>query len=286
MGFIDYLFSILFGIVQGITEWLPISSTGHMIILNEFCKLNVTPEFYDLYLVVIQFGSILAVIFLYFKELWPFGINVTNCISDKKILKNIKKDTMIMWLKILVAIIPAGVVGVLFDDYLDKYFYNYIVVSIMLILFGILFIVVERIFKRKEFKVSSIEDITFGKALIIGIFQLIAAVFPGTSRSGSTIIGSEIIGIRRDIAAKFTFILAVPVMLGASLLKIVKYDGDLIISDIMILLIGMVVAFVVSLFVIKKLMAFIRKHDFSCFGIYRIVLGIIVLVLGLVGVIG
>ena len=283
----DYFVAFIFGVVEGITEWLPVSSTGHMIILNEFLKLNVSPEFYDLYLVVIQLGAILAVMVVFWWDIWPFGIKRNKYpLSDSGIGRWIMKDKFIMWFKIAVACIPAAIVGVLFDDWLDEHLYNYVVVAIALIVFGIAFIVVEHIMKNKEFKIKTVGQINWGHAFMIGIFQLLAAIFPGASRSGSTIVGSLGMGIKREAAAKFTFFLAIPVMFGASLLKIVKYKGDVQSNEIVLLAIGMITAFVVSLFVIKALMSFIKKHGFTCFGWYRIVLGIVVLILGLTGVIG
>lgn len=283
----DYFVAFIFGVVEGITEWLPVSSTGHMIILNQFLKLNVSPEFYDLYLVVIQLGAILAVMVVFWWDIWPFGVKRnSHPLSDSGIGRWIMKDKFIMWFKIAVACIPAAIVGVLFDDWLDEHLYNYVVVAIALIVFGIAFIVVEHIMKDKEFKIKTVRQINWGHALMIGIFQLLAAVFPGASRSGSTIVGSLGMGIKREAAAKFTFFLAIPVMFGASLLKIVKFKGDVQGSEIVLLVIGMVTAFVVSLFVIKGLMSFIKKHGFTCFGWYRIALGVLVLILGLAGVIG
>ena len=283
----DYFVAFIFGVVEGITEWLPVSSTGHMIILNQFLKLNVSPEFYDLYLVVIQLGAILAVMVVFWWDIWPFGVKRnSHPLSDSGIGRWIMKDKFIMWFKIAVACIPAAIVGVLFDDWLDEHLYNYVVVAIALIVFGIAFIVVEHIMKDKEFKIKTVGQINWGHALMIGIFQLLAAVFPGASRSGSTIVGSLGMGIKREAAAKFTFFLAIPVMFGASLLKIVKFKGDVQGSEVVLLVIGMVTAFVVSLFVIKGLMSFIKKHGFTCFGWYRIALGVLVLILGLAGVIG
>ena len=283
----DYFVAFIFGVVEGITEWLPVSSTGHMIILNQFLKLNVSPEFYDLYLVVIQLGAILAVMVVFWWDIWPFGVKRnSHPLSDSGIGRWIMKDKFIMWFKIAVACIPAAIVGVLFDDWLDEHLYNYVVVAIALIVFGIAFIVVEHIMKDKEFKIKTVGQINWGHAFMIGIFQLLAAVFPGASRSGSTIVGSLGMGIKREAAAKFTFFLAIPVMFGASLLKIVKFKGDVQGNEIVLLVIGMVTAFVVSLFVIKGLMNFIKKHGFTCFGWYRIALGVLVLILGLAGVIG
>ena len=283
----DYFVAFIFGVVEGITEWLPVSSTGHMIILNEFLKLNVSPEFYDLYLVVIQLGAILAVIVIFWKDIWPFGVkNNQHPFAKEGIGKYIMKDKIIMWLKIALACVPAAVVGVLFDDWLDEHLYNYVVVAIALIVFGVAFIVVERIMKDRNPVVKTVNQLNWGHALAIGLFQLFAAIFPGASRSGSTIVGSIAIGIKREAAAKFTFFLAIPVMLGASLLKILKFDGDVTGHEIILLVIGMVTAFGVSLLIISRLMAFIRKHSFTVFGWYRIVLGILVLILGAVGVIG
>ncbi len=282
---LDYIISILFGIVEGITEWLPISSTGHMIILDSFLKLNVSEDFYNLYLVVIQLGAILAVVCIYWNEIWPFGIK-----NNKKPWKQtgigrwVMADKFSMWFKILVACVPAAIVGVLFDDFLDELFYNYVCVAIMLILFGIAFIVVEKFVKNQDPIVNDLSELTYPQAFLIGAFQLIAAVFPGTSRSGSTIVGSLAIGISREVAAKFTFFLAIPVMLGASLLKILKYDGEIVGREIAMLVLGMVVAFVVSYVVIKKLMAYIKKNDFTVFGYYRIIVGVLCLILGICGV--
>lgn len=283
----DYLIAIIFGIVEGITEWLPISSTGHMIILNEFMKLNVSPEFYDLYLVVIQLGAIMAVIVIFWKDIWPFGKkNNEHPFAKEGIGSYIMKDKIIMWLKIALACVPAAIVGILFDDWLDEHLYNYVVVAISLIAFGIAFIVVEKFNQNRKPVVNTVNQFNWGHAFAVGVFQLLAAVFPGASRSGSTIVGSIAIGIKREAAAKFTFFLAIPVMFGASLLKILKYDGDVKTSEIGLLVVGMVTAFFVSLLVIKKLMEFIRKHSFTCFGWYRIILGVLVLILGAVGVIG
>ncbi len=285
--FWDYLVAFIFGVVEGVTEWLPVSSTGHMIILNEFLKLNVSPEFYDLYLVVIQLGAILAVIVIFWKDIWPFGIkNNEHPFAKEGVGRYIMKDKIFMWLKIALACVPAAIVGVLFDDWLDEHLYNYVVVAIALIIFGVAFIVVEYLMKNRNPSVKTVNQINWGHAFAIGLFQLFAAVFPGASRSGSTIVGSIAIGIKREAAAKFTFFLAIPVMLGASLLKIVKYDGGVTAHEVALLAVGMVTAFGVSLLIINRLMAFIRKHSFTCFGWYRIALGILVLILGAVGVIG
>ena len=279
MQVIEILKAILFGIVEGVTEWLPISSTGHMILLNEFVKLNVSPEFWNLFLVVIQLGAILAVVILYWKTIWPFKrVKVKGGGSKIKV----KQSTLILWAKALVACIPAGVVGVLADDWLDAHFYNAIVVGIALIVVGVAFIVIETLNKNKVPRVDRLRDLTFKDAFIIGLFQLIAAIFPGTSRSGATIVGGLLIGVSRTVAAKFTFILAIPVMAGASLLKSVKYGFAFTGTELIILGVGMVTAFIVSIFIIAFLMNYIRKHDFKVFGWYRIILGALVLLYFLV----
>lgn len=283
----DYFVAFLFGLVEGVTEWLPVSSTGHMILLNEFFKLNVSEEFYDLYLVVIQLGAILAVVIIFWWDIWPFGIKRNeHPLAQNGLGRYVMKDKFIMWFKILIACIPAAIVGILFDDLLDKYLYNYVCVALALIAFGIAFIVVERRIKDTEPKIKKIGQLNYGHAFAIGLFQLLAAIFPGTSRSGSTIVGSIAIGISREAAAKFTFFLAIPVMFGASLLKIIKFDGDCTSHELILLGIGMVTAFIVSMLIIKGLMAFIKKHSFTVFGWYRIALGILVLALGAAGIIG
>lgn len=266
---LEFLKAILLGIVEGVTEWLPISSTGHMILLDEFIHLNVTPEFKEMFFVVIQLGAILAVVLLFWKQLWPFGM------QEKKLL--VKKSIFSMWFKVVVSCVPAAIVGLLFDDILNEWFYNWQTVSIMLILFGILFIIIENTNKKREPKINSIADMTYKTALYIGLFQLIAAVFPGTSRSGATILGALLIGVSRTVAAEYTFFLAVPVMAGASLLKIVKFGFHFTAMELGILAVGMVVAFAVSILVIKFLMQYIKKHDFKAFGWYRIALGALVI---------
>lgn len=275
---IELLKAILFGIVEGITEWLPVSSTGHMIILDEFIKLDCTPEFLEMFLVVIQLGAILAVVILFWNKIFPFQFRD----KDKPV---IEMDKIMLWLKIVVACIPAAVVGILFDDVFEALFYHASCVALALIVFGVAFIIVERRNKGRRAKVRKLDDITFQTAFIIGIFQLIAAVFPGTSRSGATIVGALLIGVSRSVAAEFTFFLAIPVMFGASLLKLVKFGLSFTTLEAGVLIIGMLVSFLVSVFVIKFLMDYIKKHDFQVFGWYRIVLGILVLVLGAVGVI-
>ncbi len=265
MDIIEIIKALILGIVEGITEWLPISSTGHMILVDEFLKLNVSEEFKNMFLVVIQLGAILAVVVLYFKKLIPLDI------QEKKL--RWKKDTLTMWLKIIVSCVPAAIVGVFFDDELEAVFYNWQTVSAALIVFGVLFILIERRNKGREPKINSINDITYQTALIIGIFQLIAAIFPGTSRSGATILGALLIGVSRSVAAEYTFFLAVPVMFGASALKLVKFGFDFTSQELVILFAGLVSAFVVSILAIKFLMSYIKKHDFTVFGWYRIILG-------------
>lgn len=265
MDFIEIIKALILGIVEGITEWLPISSTGHMILVDEFLKLNVSEEFKSMFLVVIQLGAILAVVVLYFKKLIPLDV------QDKKL--HWKKDTLTMWLKIIVSCIPAAIVGVFFDDQLEAVFYNWQTVSAALIVFGILFIIIEKRNRGREPKINSINDITYQTAIIIGIFQLIAAVFPGTSRSGATIVGALLIGVSRSVAAEYTFFLAVPVMFGASALKLVKFGFDFTSAELAILAVGLISAFIVSIIAIKFLMSYIKKHDFTVFGWYRIVLG-------------
>ncbi len=270
---LDIIKAVLYGIVEGITEWLPVSSTGHMILLDEFVKMNVSEDFWNMFLVVIQLGAILAVVILYWNQIFPWDFSK----EARKEHRVNRKDVWMLWAKILVACIPAAIVGVLFDDWLDEHLYNGYVVATMLIIFGILFIIIENKNRGKEPVIKTLEEIDFKTALIIGVFQLIAAIFPGTSRSGSTIVGSLMIGVSRTAAAQFTFLLAIPVMFGASLLKLVKFGLAFSSSEIAILVTGMVVAFVVSIIVIKFLMGYIRKHDFKVFGWYRIILGVVVL---------
>lgn len=275
---LEFLKAVLFGIVEGITEWLPVSSTGHMILLDEFVKLDVTPEFWEMFLVVIQLGAILAVVVLFWNQIWPFGKRSNRYPAAKTgLLSYCKKDIWQMWFKIIVACVPAAVVGLLFDEFFESLFYNGVCVAVALIVFGVGFIIIENKNKGKKAKINSLSEITFQTALIIGVFQLIAAIFPGTSRSGATILGALLIGVSRTVAAEFTFFLAIPVMLGASLLKMVKFGFSFTGSELMILITGMVTAFVVSVIVIKFLMGYIKKHDFKVFGWYRIVLGAVVL---------
>lgn len=275
---IEFLKAVLFGVVEGITEWLPISSTGHMILLDEFVKLDVSPEFWEMFLVVIQLGAILAVVILFWNQIWPFGKkNNRHPVAKEGFLSWCKKDIWLMWFKIVVACLPAAVVGLLFDEYFESLFYNGVCVAIALIVFGVGFLIIENKNKHKRARIRSLSKITFNTALIIGFFQLIAAIFPGTSRSGATILGALLIGVSRTVAAEFTFFLAIPVMLGASLLKVLKFDAVITGNEIMVLVTGMVTAFIVSVIVIRFLMGYIKKHDFKVFGWYRIVLGAVVL---------
>lgn len=273
MEWIEYLKIIILGIVEGITEWLPISSTGHLILVDEFMKLNMSDAFKEMFDVVIQLGAIMAVVVIYFKKLIPID-SVKKDDNKSKLAWN--KDKLIMWGKILVACMPAAIIGVPFDDKLDELFYNAPTVAVMLIVYGIAFIVVEKLHKGKSFKINDISEITFKTAALIGIFQVLALI-PGTSRSGATIVGAMIIGVGRTAAAEFTFYLAVPVMFGASFLKILKFGFAFTAAETATLILGMVVAFAVSIVAIKFLMSYIKKHDFTVFGWYRIVLGVIVL---------
>lgn len=279
MDIMQILVAALFGIVEGITEWLPISSTGHMILLNEFVSLNVTDEFYSMFEVVIQLGAILAVILLFWHQIFPFGKkNNVQPLAKSGLLSWVKKDIMLLWFKILIACVPAAIIGVLFNETFEALFYNYQTVAVALIVFGIAFIVIEKRNNGREAKVNTLADITYSFAFFIGVFQLIAAVFPGTSRSGATIVGALLLGISRTVAAEFTFFLAIPVMIGASLLKIVQFGFHFQMMEIVILLVGMAVAFVVSVLVIKFLMDYIKKHNFTVFGWYRIILGALVII--------
>lgn len=278
MEIIELLKAVLFGVVEGITEWLPISSTGHMILLNEFIKLDVTEEFYSMFQVVIQLGAILAVVMVFWNKIWPFGRRNNKApLAKYGILSYVKMDIIHLWIKIIIACVPAAVVGLAFDDKFEAAFYNYQTVAIALIVFGIAFIVIENRHKGKRSRVRNVAQLSYQMCLIIGVFQLIAAIFPGTSRSGATIVGALLIGVSRVAAAEFTFYLAIPVMFGASLLKIFKFGLHFSPMEVAILVTGMVVAFIVSIVVIKFLMGYIKKHDFKVFGWYRIVLGIIVL---------
>lgn len=287
MEFIEVLKAILFGIVEGITEWLPISSTGHMIILEELLDVQNTygSAFWNLFLVVIQLGAIIAVVVCFFNKLNPF-FGKSLIVEGKEKTKEEKKNIWILWAKVIVGCIPAAVIGLFLDDIVNKYLNTAVVVSITLILYGILFIVLEIFNKKREFKTYETMNLTWKTAFFIGCFQILALI-PGTSRSGVTILGAMLLLCSRSVASEFSFFLSIPVMFGASLLKLVKFfiDGNsLVTSQVLFLLIGCVVAFMVSLFVIKFLMSFIKKHDFKPFGVYRIILGVLLLVLFLCNV--
>ncbi|MBQ1681968.1 MAG: undecaprenyl-diphosphate phosphatase [Agathobacter sp.] len=286
---IELLKALLFGIVEGITEWLPVSSTGHLIILESFLPLHVSDEFYTFFEVVIQFGAILAVVLLFWKKIWPFGKKNNKApLTQNGVGAYVKMDIMILWFHILVSCVPAAVIGILLDDWIDEHLYHPITVAVMLITVGIVFIIVETVHSGKHDKIAAVKDITYSTALLIGIFQVIAAVLPGTSRSGATIVGALLIGVSRSVAAEYTFYLAIPVMFGASLLKGYKYLGSgamMSQTEIGVLFIGFVVSFIVSIFVINFLLSYIKKHDFKVFGYYRIIIGIVVLSFALAGVI-
>lgn len=278
--------TVLLGIVEGITEWLPISSTGHMILLNDLLRLRVSDAFWEMFEVVIQLGAILAVVVLYFGKLWPFAKKQSlggNCLCSVGAL-GVKKDTVLLWAKVLVAMLPAAVVGILLDDWMNAHFYNSVVVAVALILYGVLFILVERKNRDKTYAVNTVDEINFKTALGIGLFQTLSLV-PGTSRSGSTILGASMLSVSRGAAAEFSFFLAIPVMLGASALKVLKFffdGGSFGGTEAILLAVGCAVAFIVSIAAIRFLTDFVKKHSFSAFGIYRIVLGVIVLLAYLV----
>ena len=275
MVIIELLKAVLFGIVEGITEWLPVSSTGHMILLDEFIKLKVTPEFYEMFQVVIQLGAIAAVLVLFFHKLNPF--------SPKKDGLQ-KKNTWTLWGKVIVAVLPSAVIGLLLDDWMDAHLYNYIVVAITLIVYGVAFLYVEKLNEKRPVKIDDVHAIDYRTALYIGAFQCLSLI-PGTSRSGATILGAILLGVGRSAGAEFSFFLAIPTMLGASALKILKYGLDIVQAEAALptalefadLAIGCVVSFIVSLLVIRGLMEYVRKHSFAVFGKYRIGLGILVL---------
>ena len=270
---IEILKAILFGIVEGITEWLPVSSTGHLILLDEFLELKATDAFKSMFDVVIQLGAILAVIVLFFHKLNPFAFRTKT--------KQERKDTWVLWFKVCVAILPSGILGVLFDDWMDAHLHNAIVVSIALIVYGIAFILVERRNTGKYARsISDVHDIGWKTAVLIGCFQALSLI-PGTSRSGSTILGAILLGVGRGAGAEFSFFMAIPTMLGASAIKLLKFfletGFSMASSELTVLIVGMVMSFIVSLLVIKGLMEYVRRHSFSAFGVYRIILGIIVL---------
>lgn len=270
LSFIEILKVIFLGIVEGITEWLPISSTGHMLLVDEFISLNASDAFKEMFFVVIQLGAILAVVTIFWNKMWPFQLK-------DKTQPVMKKDTWSMWFKTVVACIPGAIVTLLFDNYIEAHLHTAVVISIALIFYGVAFIVIENWNKTRTPKVETLNDITYKTAFLIGMFQVLS-IIPGTSRSGATIIGALLIGVSRVAAAEFTFFLAVPVMFGLSALKLIKFGLSFTGSELAILIIGCVVAYLVSIVVIKFLMSYIKKHDFKVFGWYRIVLGVIVLV--------
>ena len=275
---LEILKAIIYGIVEGVTEWLPISSTGHLILVEKLIPFTGTSEnFFGMFDVVIQLGAILAVVVLFWKQIWPFALTKKEREGKKGAASFIKMDIMTLWFKILVSCVPAAVIGILFDEVFEALFYNPVCIAIALIVFGIAFIVIENWNKGRKSKINSLEEITYQTALLIGAFQLIAAIFPGTSRSGATIVGALLIGVSRTVAAEYTFFLAIPVMFGASLLKVVKFGFVFSSLELALLLIGTVVSFVVAVFVLRFLLGYIKKHDFKVFGWYRIVLGIVVL---------
>ncbi|MCM1170794.1 MAG: undecaprenyl-diphosphate phosphatase [Clostridium sp.] len=271
ISIIEILKVLLLGVVEGITEWLPISSTGHMLLVDEFISLNASEEFKEMFFVVIQLGAILAVVLLFWNKMWPFDFSKN---PEKEGV--IKKDIFSMWFKVVVACIPGAVVTLLFDDYIEAHLHTPTVIAIALIFYGFAFIIIESRNKAKTARVEALQDITYKTAFIIGLFQVLS-IIPGTSRSGATIIGALLIGVSRVAAAEFTFFLAVPVMLGLSLIKVIKFGFAFSGSELVILSVGVIVAFLVSMFVIKFLMGYIKKHDFKVFGWYRIALGVIVL---------
>ena len=281
LSFIEILKVVFLGIVEGVTEWLPISSTGHMLLVDEFISLNASTDFKEMFFVVIQLGAILAVVTIFWNKMWPFQLK-------DKTQPVVKKDTWSMWFKTVVACIPGAIVTILFDNYIEAHLHTAVVIAIALIFYGIAFIVIENYHKGKKAKVNTLVGIDYKLAFWIGMFQLIAAIFPGTSRSGATIVGALLLGISRTVAAEYTFFLAIPVMFGASLLKGAKFlmNATMTSQEGVILVVGMVVAFAVSLVVIKFLMGYIKKHDFKVFGWYRIILGVIVLLCGFAGFIG
>lgn len=279
MSFVEVLKAMLFGVVEGVTEWLPVSSTGHMLLLNEIMPLKVSEHFYSLYEVVIQLGAIMAVLAVFWDRVWPFGRRDNpEPAARSGLLAWVKMDKIRLWLRIALACVPAAVVGLLFDDVFDRLFHNYVCVSVALIVFGVAFILVENMRRGRRPAIRSLDDLDARTVALIGLFQLIAAVFPGTSRSGATIVGALMLGVSRAVAVEFTFYLAIPVMFGASLLKLMKYDALITKGEFVLLAVGMLTAYVVSALVVRKLLDYIKKHDFKPFGWYRIALGVVVLV--------
>jgi undecaprenyl-diphosphatase len=275
----EILKSFIYGLVEGITEWLPISSTGHLILVEELLPFKETSQdFFSMFEVVIQLGAIIAVVLMFWKQIWPFAFSKTEPMNQKGLMSYVKMDIMELWFKIIVACIPAVVFVIVgLDEICEKMFYKPVPIAIALIVVGIAFIIVENRNKNRNSRINSLSDITYKTAVIVGMFQLIAAIFPGTSRSGATIIGALMIGVSRSVAAEFTFFLAIPVMFGASLLKILDFGFNFTTLEMTVLLVGTITSFVVSLFVLKFLMGYIKKHDFKIFGWYRIVLGVLVL---------
>lgn len=275
---LDILKAILYGIVEGITEWLPISSTGHLLLVEKLLPFeDVSENFFGMFDVVIQLGAILAVVVLFWNKIWPFALTKNERQGRTGATSFIKMDIMTLWFKILVSCVPAAVIGILFDEVFERLFYNPTCIAIALIVFGIAFILIENWNKGRRPRIRKLSQITYQTALMIGIFQVIAAIFPGTSRSGATIVGALLIGVSRTVAAEYTFFLAIPVMFGASLLKVTKFGFQFTTTEAICLAVGTIVAFLVSVFVLRFLMAYIKRHDFKVFGWYRIVLGIIVL---------
>lgn len=278
MEILEILKAIFYGIVEGITEWLPISSTGHLLLVEQLIPFDSTSEdFFQMFDVVIQLGAIMAVVVLFWKQIWPFALSKKERAGKSGAMSFVKMDIMTLWFKILVSCVPAIIIGLPFDDTFEALFHNPVCIAIALIVFGIAFIVIENWNKGRSAKVNSLAEITYKTATIIGLFQLIAAIFPGTSRSGATILGALLIGVSRTVAAEYTFFLAIPTMFGASLLKLVKFGLGFSAMELTLLIVGTVVSFVVSVFVLRFLMGYIKKHDFRVFGWYRIVLGIVVL---------
>lgn len=275
---LEIIKAIIYGIVEGVTEWLPISSTGHLILVERLIPFQGTSEnFFGMFDVVIQLGAILAVVVLFWGQIWPFSLTKKERAGKTGAASFIKMDIMTLWFKILVSCVPAAVIGILFDEVFEALFYNPVCIAIALIVFGIAFIVIENWNKGRSAKINSLAEISYQTALLIGVFQLIAAIFPGTSRSGATIVGALLIGVSRTVAAEYTFFLAIPVMFGASLLKVVKFGFGFTSLELALLFIGTIVSFVVSVFILRFLLGYIKKHDFKIFGWYRIALGIVVL---------
>ena len=280
---LEILKAFIYGIVEGITEWLPISSTGHLILVEQLIPFKETSEdFFGMFDVVIQLGAIMAVVVLFWHKIWPFTLDEEAIRSKKGVMSFVKMDILNLWFKILVSCVPAAVIGILFDETFERLFYNPVCIAIALIVFGIAFIVIENWNKGRRPQIRKLSEITYKTAVWIGVFQVIAAIFPGTSRSGATIIGALLIGVSRKVASEYTFFLAIPVMFGASLLKLLKFGFAFTGIEIACLLVGCIVAFIVSVFVLRFLLNYIKKHDFKIFGWYRIVLGIVVLVVGMI----